>query len=358
LVFITLMIVLLMVMVGMGLDTGYLAFSRSMGQRAVDMAALAAAAGLAEGDVAAIKSDIEQLNATNDYVKSSGNVIDGTVDPGSGVGKNVTLVNYDKKNGIVVAAPVPLSSANAVRVGLEAPNHNPFRANSNSAINTPAFLTPLINLFGGGASAAGANDVNVSAMAVASAYPSLPIALGGCDRAWESETTSDINFNQVSSGQASAIGANNSGWTTYFDPSTSTPDLITLVHKVKACQGSSGVIPGVSNICLGNGQNSPVLQAFGDLVDPSGNTCYLAPVIDPTAVFNQCNNLVNQLALICIKAICAQGNNAVDPGNLCPKKVTSQYLKAKVKSCKIDPNKMGQGSCYSLRLVRERNVGM
>jgi len=49
LVFITLMIVILMVMVGMGMDTGFLVLSRSMGQRAVDMAALAGAAGLARG---------------------------------------------------------------------------------------------------------------------------------------------------------------------------------------------------------------------------------------------------------------------------------------------------------------------
>ena len=87
LVFITLMIVLLMVMVGMGLDTGLLTFSRSMAQRAVDMAALSGAAGLAKLDVAAIKANIEQLNATNDYVQSSGNLIDGTVDAASGVGK-------------------------------------------------------------------------------------------------------------------------------------------------------------------------------------------------------------------------------------------------------------------------------
>ena len=81
LVFITLMIVVLMVMVGLGLDTGFLTLSRSMGQRAVDMAALAGAAGLAKGDVAAIKSNIEQLNTPNDYVNrtAGSNPIDGTV---------------------------------------------------------------------------------------------------------------------------------------------------------------------------------------------------------------------------------------------------------------------------------------
>ena len=39
-VFVTLMVVLLMIMVGMGLDTGHLSFIRSQGQGAVDAAAL------------------------------------------------------------------------------------------------------------------------------------------------------------------------------------------------------------------------------------------------------------------------------------------------------------------------------
>src|SRR2546429_9841322 len=94
LVFITLMIVLLMVMIGMGLDTGWLTFSRSMGQRAVDMAALAGAAGLAKGDVDAVKANIQ--GTTNDYVKVSSNTIDGTV-----VGKNVMLVKYNSATGTI-----------------------------------------------------------------------------------------------------------------------------------------------------------------------------------------------------------------------------------------------------------------
>ena len=61
LVFVTLMVVVLLIMVGMGLDTGSLTFSRSMGQRAVDMAALAAAAGLAKGDAGAVSANVKQL---------------------------------------------------------------------------------------------------------------------------------------------------------------------------------------------------------------------------------------------------------------------------------------------------------
>ena len=45
-VFITLMVVILMVMVGIGLDTGHMTYSRNLGQGAVDAAALSAVSGL------------------------------------------------------------------------------------------------------------------------------------------------------------------------------------------------------------------------------------------------------------------------------------------------------------------------
>ena len=142
LVFITLMIVLLMIMVGMGLDTGMLTYSRSVGQRAVDMAALAGAAGLAKVDANAVKSNIEQLNASNDYVNSTGNSINGTVN-----GKNVTLLTYDFKANQITGTTTDITKATAVRVALE--TTNPYTTgSSNSAVNTPAFLTPLLNLLG------------------------------------------------------------------------------------------------------------------------------------------------------------------------------------------------------------------
>ena len=46
LIFVTLMIVLLLIMVGLGLDTGSLTYSRNQGQAAVDAAALSAVSGL------------------------------------------------------------------------------------------------------------------------------------------------------------------------------------------------------------------------------------------------------------------------------------------------------------------------
>ena len=49
LIFVTLSIVLLLIMVGMGLDTGHLVYVRAQGQAAVDAAALSAASAIPTG---------------------------------------------------------------------------------------------------------------------------------------------------------------------------------------------------------------------------------------------------------------------------------------------------------------------
>ena len=274
LVFITLMIVILMVMVGMGLDTGFLVLSRSMGQRAVDMAALAGAAGLAKGDATAIQSNIQQLMVTgtdNDYLGSSKNLIDPTVN-----GKNVTLLTYDFKTNTVTGTTNDIKAANAVRVALE--TANPYTTSSSkSAVSTPAFLTPLLNLFGGGTGTAGVNNVNVSAVSVIQAQPGLPIAINGCNPAWVG-TDTPIAWQQTSSGGSNP---NNSGWTTYLDNSVSTPNVIDLIRKVAACQGTGAVNIG-TNICLNNGSQTPDLRELEILIGTNLNgtpKCYLTPVV-------------------------------------------------------------------------------
>jgi Flp pilus assembly protein TadG len=355
LVYITLMIVVLMVMVGMGLDTGYLAFSRSMGQRAVDMAALAAAAGLAKGDATAIESDIKQImvtGTTNDYAGRSKNVIDPTVN-----GKNVTLMKYDFKTNKITGTTTDIKAANAVRVALE--TTNPYTGtSSNSAVSTPAFLTPLMNLFGGGASAEGANNVNVSAVAAIQAEPGLPIALNGCDPTWVG-TNAAIPWTQTPSGGSHP---NNSGWTTYLDKSVSSPDIQALIRKVAACQGT-GLVSVGTNICLNNGSQNPDLRAMETLIgnDENGNPkCYLTPVIPSTSKFTGCDNEILQYAQICPLAMCGPGVNGTKNQNLCTKPGNfGKYVFATVKSCNVgDPNAPDISSCYSLKLVREPKVGM
>ena len=61
-VFVTLMIVLLMIMVGMGLDTGHLAYVRSQGQPAVDSAALAAASAIPSGNWSTVTDRAAKFN--------------------------------------------------------------------------------------------------------------------------------------------------------------------------------------------------------------------------------------------------------------------------------------------------------
>ena len=79
LIFVTLSIVLLLIMVGMGLDTGHLVFVRAQGQAAVDAAALAAASAIPTGSVTEVNSRAAAFNSKNTYVGSSQNVITGSI---------------------------------------------------------------------------------------------------------------------------------------------------------------------------------------------------------------------------------------------------------------------------------------
>src|SRR5574341_315531 len=97
LVFITLMMVLLFVMVGLGLDTGHLAYIRSQGQPAVDAAALAAVNALPTLQVSEVYKRAAALNYNgamgNTYLDSPNNLIH------PNTGKNVTLGKYDSATG-------------------------------------------------------------------------------------------------------------------------------------------------------------------------------------------------------------------------------------------------------------------
>src|SRR5678815_1126234 len=81
-VFVTLMVVLLLIMVGMGLDTGHLAYVRSQGQPAVDAAALAAASAIPSGNLSRVTDRGTNINpggtnpgTGNKYVNSPNNAI-------------------------------------------------------------------------------------------------------------------------------------------------------------------------------------------------------------------------------------------------------------------------------------------
>ena len=340
LVFITLMITLLMVMVGMGLDTGWLTYGRSQGQRAVDAAALAGAAGLAKGDTAAIKKNIEALS--NDYIKVGTNPINGAVG-----GNNVMLVKYDKATGNIVPEP-DINLANGVRVALE--NSKPAAyggGNSGTSINAPLFLTPLFNLLG--INTSGSADVNVSAVAVYSTMPGIPLALGGCTTSMVDQT---IDFDQTPSGGSSP---NNSGWTTYAVPETNVPDIAKRIRAIVNCHGG-GVAKKGDPICLGNGADTAVLPVWEELADPTGNTCYFTPVVKPQKAFTGCTgeeNIIQAWAKICIKYVCAPTINPANPA--CEK--GKKYIVARVEDCDL-PDSARVGQCFRHSLVREKAVGM
>src|SRR5262245_1240772 len=86
LVFMTLMIVLLMIMVGMGLDTGQLPDSRATGQSAVDAAALSAVSALPSRVDLDVKTRAAAFASNNNYVDSPNNKIGNN---------NVSYIRYD-----------------------------------------------------------------------------------------------------------------------------------------------------------------------------------------------------------------------------------------------------------------------
>jgi uncharacterized membrane protein len=160
LVLATLMIVLLLIIVGVGLDTGHLAYVRSQGQPAVDAAALAAAAAIPSLNVTTVMDQATKFNPGgtnpgpgNNYVSSPTNKI---------TDASVTFVKYDPTTHTINTSGITVSDANGVRVALE--NTNPYGGTTEAAMKSKLFLTPLFNLFGQTTSTLA--DVSVSAVGV------------------------------------------------------------------------------------------------------------------------------------------------------------------------------------------------
>src|SRR5258705_1927727 len=143
-IFATLMIVLLLIMVGMGLDTGHLVYIRSQGQPAVDAAALAAASAIPTGNLSTVQARAASINPGgtnpgfgNNYLNSPNNTISAN---------NVTLVQYDSSTGAITTSGVTAANANGVRVALE--SSNPYGGERWGPRYGTPFLTPLLHLIG------------------------------------------------------------------------------------------------------------------------------------------------------------------------------------------------------------------
>ena len=296
LVFVTLAITLLLIMVGMGLDTGMLSYVRSQAQPAVDAAALAAASGLVSGQ-AEVESRVAAYNATNDYTGQTGSSLGAT---------NITPIFYD---GSSIELAASYGTANGVRVGLEGVGSNPYTGNTKSSIASPLFLTPLLNLMGYSAPATA--NLNVTATAVLQARPQLPFTVVGCTVG---------NF--TASWSQTPSTTDNSAFTTFTLPSANVDTMRDMVSA------SCGTIPPVgigSCINLNNGQDTPVLQeiikAFGPrsapFTDPPKDPedCFLVPVIPNAPVdgnLNQCRPM-QALARLCITNVNAPGQPNFSP---------------------------------------------
>jgi Flp pilus assembly protein TadG len=332
LVFMTLMIVLLLIMVGLGLDTGQLTYVRNQGQAAVDAAALSAVSGLpqavASNNPAEVESRAVAYNSKNDYVESPTNPI---------TKANVSYVTYDfATNTITDYNATLLTPPNGVRVALEAAN--------GGGITTPMFLTPLLNLFG--SSASPTQDVNVSAVAVITAKPAIPIALwsGRCgDGTLQTNVTIEMQHpDQNDAGE-------NACWTTFFDCSSGAPDIKAGFDTASNCSGSSidGAIGLNSMICQNRGQVNTVMKAAEDffLKTPSNaGLWWIIPVIGGGGNCDPTNpTKITDFAKIQVTAVNKTGS---------PKFITANI------QCGQTLNSLNSSLCFNHRLVREKAKGM
>ena len=323
LVFVTLSIVLLLVMVGMGLDTGHLVYVRAQGQAAVDAAALAAASAIPTGSAAQVNDRATAFNSTNNYADSSKNSIND---------KNITYVQYSATDGSINTSGVSIGNANGVRVALEDTNPHTGAAPATAMISR-VFLMPLLNLFG--------HDVddtaklNVSAVAVIKAAPGLPIAI-------EEARCSQSNPQKL---LQSSSQTDNSGYTTYWINNASASVIRDLLKNAKTCGGG---IPSVGvgfPTNLNNGQISGVYSDFEDVFKDNPSQCYLIPVVRNGSNWNQTEKIVD------FAKFCPDAKNPV------VKNGSDKYIYGTV-TCGQNPYSTSNVSCYVPTLVRDAKSGM
>jgi Flp pilus assembly protein TadG len=328
LIFVTVMIVLLLIMVGMALDTGHLAYVRSQGQPAVDAAALAAASAIPSGNWSTVTNRAAKFNpggsnpgTGNNYVDRPNNAIDQ---------ENVTLVKYDNATGEFVTSGVNIANANGARVALE--NKNPHGGSAGESMKSPLFLTPLLNLFG--QATEGTANVSVSAVAVNQALPALPIVVT------ESTCGKDETLDFRTGGRG------NAGWETYQIINASTDEVRGLFEKLPQCAGQPAIDVGYCGN-IANGVNATVFNAhLKPMFKDDPNRCYLIPVIKQGGNLTQCQ-MITDWARFCPD----KGSNTADafPG--------PGLLKGRV-TCGQSVHESRDSLCFVQRLVRDKTSGM
>jgi Flp pilus assembly protein TadG len=340
LVFVTLMIVLLMIMVGMGLDTGHLAYIRSQAQPAVDAAALAAASAIHTGDTTQVENRAKAFNSTNNYLDSPNNLIGNA---------NLTYVNYDSNTNTITSLGSTITGANGVRVALE--STNPYGGAGGTAMKSPLFLTPFFNLLG--IPTAKSTDVSVSAVAIVKSAPDLPIAMeqGLCG-------TKDEKTGLYTQKEAKLLQSNaadeTSGYTTFYIQSASKSAIYDLLMGSLSCSGAASVGIGFCTE-LNNGQITSIYPDFEKvfLQGKAEGRCYLIPVVGTGVTYNQCSKILD-FAQFCPK----QGDDGWGRGKTeNPDGGWDRYIIGDI-TCGADLSKAPWAKCHVTTLVRDTKSGM
>jgi hypothetical protein len=325
-VFITLMVVILMVMVGVGLDTGHMTYARNQGQAAVDAAALSAISGLYTRNPGTVAARAAAHVGTNDYVASPGNQIGAA---------NVSYINYDFDSQSITAAPI--ATANGVRVALE----------GGSAISTPLFLTPLMNLLG--INTSGSANVNVSAVSVITSRPSIPIAIWSNLCGAEKETKPDVVVKVQHPDKKDDTNSENACWTTFLDCSSGAQDIKALFKVSDECSGG----PVVGNlgidtpICQNRGQVNTTLGTAEDFfMKDHPNGWWLLPVIGGGANCDPQNptKIVNWAKIYPTEVVKDGKDKFIKANIACSPTYINEFIDTNV--------------CFNHRLVREKVKGM
>lgn len=323
LVFVTLSIVLLLIMVGMGLDTGHLVYVRAQGQAAVDAAALAAASAIPTGSTTQVNDRAAAFNSKNNYADSSNNWISN---------KNITYVQYSPTDGSINTSGVSLANANGVRVALETTNPHTGTNTATSMISR-VFLMPLLNLFGHDVD--NTANISVSAVAVIKAAPGLPIAI-------EEARCSQPNPQKL---LQSSSQTDNSGYTTYWINNASATQIRNLLENAKTCGGGIPAVGFGFPTNLNNGQITGVYSDFEDVFKENPSQCYLIPVVRNGSNWNQTEKIVD------FAKFCPDSKDPV------VKKGNDKYIYGTV-TCGQNPYSTTNVSCYVPTLVRDAKSGM
>jgi hypothetical protein len=200
-----------------------------------------------------------------------------------------------------------------------------------TGITTPVFLTPLLNFFGQPTPAAA--DINVSAVAILTAKPSIPIAL------YQSlcSTTEPVMLLN------SSTAPDNSCWTTYWDPSVNTTTVKALFKATEDCSGLPEGSTGSGPILLANGVNDTIYSTAKDLFLTSfPGECWMVPVVKDGSSCNRMDDILDW-AKICPTEVQKQG--------------TPKYIKATVE-CGQSLVRATDSHCYVPKLVRDTKSGM